>query len=241
MDLGPVMIRCEQVEKKFGPVRALRGITLQVEKGEVLGLFGHNGAGKSTLLRILANLLRPTSGTVTLDGAPLEQGGDSLKKKIGVISHQPFLYDHLTAFENLLFFGKLYDVADPRGRAGFLLHELKLFSRRNDQVRNFSRGMVQRLTIARALIHEPSILFMDEPFTGLDLDGCQYVESLFRKLHEEGRTLVLATHDVSAGYRLGTRLAILKEGKVDLLEPVSAVPLEEFRRVFAEKVKRIPD
>ena len=191
----------------------LDGLSLEIAAGTSLSLLGPNGAGKTTLLRILATLARPTSGRVEVNGLDA-RGRDqiAIRARIGVISHQTFLYDGLTARENLLFFARQYGVPDARGRAEGLLREFGLWERRDDRVGTFSRGMQQRLTIARAILHEPEILFLDEPFTGLDPAASRLLRALFERLRGSGRTLVMTTHSVAEGLALGDRWAILAGG-----------------------------
>ena len=206
-------MRAVYLVKEFGFRRVLDGLSLEVATGTSLALLGPNGAGKTTLLRILATLARPTSGRVEVNG--LDARGrhqTAIRARIGVISHQTFLYDGLTALENLTFFARQYGVADARERAGALLAEFGLWERRDDRTGTFSRGMQQRLTIARALLHDPEILFLDEPFTGLDPAASRLLRALLERLRGSGRTLVMTTHDVAEGLALGDRWAILAGG-----------------------------
>jgi len=206
-------VRAIGIVKEFGFRRVLDGVSIEIASGTSLSLLGPNGAGKTTLLRILATLARPTAGQVEVLG--MGAGGrhrGAIRGRIGVISHQTFLYDGLTGLENLLFYAGLYGVASPRERAEALLREFQLWERRDDRAGTYSRGMQQRLTIARALLHEPEILFLDEPFTGLDPAASRLLRALFERLRGSGRTLVMATHNVAEGLALGDRWAILAGG-----------------------------
>jgi heme exporter protein A len=206
-------VRAVGIVKEFGFRRVLDGVSLEVAAGTSLSLLGPNGAGKTTLLRILATLARPTSGRVEIQGLDVRGRHQiAIRARIGVISHQTFLYDGLTAWENLLFFAGQYGVHDARERAETLLREFGLWERRDDRTGTFSRGMQQRLTIARALLHDPEILFLDEPFTGLDPAASRLLRALFERLRGSGRTLVMTTHDVDEGLALGDRWAILADG-----------------------------
>ena len=172
------MIELRKLTKSFGSKYALRGVNLRVMPGESLVIFGPNGAGKSTLIRILSSLSRPTSGTVHIGGLDLATHADGIRRHLGVVSHAPLLYDSLTAEENLRFFAGLYGMSQPEPRITTLLGQVGLTTRRGDLVRTFSRGMVQRLAIARALLHDPQVLLLDEPDTGLDPQAAEMLHDL---------------------------------------------------------------
>ncbi len=175
---GTPMIELRKLTKSFGSKYALRGVDLRVMPGESLVIFGPNGAGKTTLIRILSSLSRPTSGTVHIGGLDLATHADGIRRYLGVVSHAPLLYDSLTAEENLRFFARLYAMTDPGPRIAAMLEQVGLANRRGDLVRTFSRGMVQRLAIARALLHDPVVLLLDEPDTGLDPQAAEMLHGL---------------------------------------------------------------
>jgi len=173
-----------------------------------------NGAGKTTLLRILATLSRPTSGAVKIGGHELPKGAEKARRSIGLVSHQTLLYGDLSAEENLRFYGRMYDVADLDARITQVLETVGLAHRRRDPVRTFSRGMQQRLAIARAVLHRPSLMLLDEPYTGLDQDAAARLEAVMSSVGTEGRTVVMTTHDLERGLAVADRVVILAKGRV---------------------------
>ena len=184
-------IEVRRLVKSFGHQVALRGVDLAVAEGEFLTLFGPNGAGKTTLLRIVASLTRPSAGTVLLRGQDLGKAAAALRRRIGLISHNPLLYGDLTAEENLRFFARLYDLAGGAARIDAVLEQVGLAIRRRDPVRTYSRGMVQRLAIARAILHDPDIMLLDEPYTGLDQDASAMLDAVLKQIAAQGRTVVM--------------------------------------------------
>ncbi len=208
------MIRLNGVVHQFGLNPVLRGVNLDVAEGEFVTLVGRNGAGKSTLLRIVSTLLRPTGGEVTVGGWPLPAQADRVREHIGLVSHQALLYRDLTAAENLAFFADIYDLDDAEERVYNALRKVGLFARQRDPVGTFSRGMVQRLTIARATLHEPEVLLLDEPYTGLDQEASRLLDNLLREESSRGRTILMITHDLGHGLGLADRLAILHRGRI---------------------------
>ncbi len=208
------MIRLQGLVKRYGMNLVLRGVDLQVSAGEFVTLVGANGAGKSTLMRIVATLLRPTAGEVRIGGWALPQQAGRVRQHIGLVSHHSLLYGDLTAVENLMFFARLYRLDDQEERVMAALRKVGLYARQRDPVSTFSRGMVQRLTIARATLHEPDILLLDEPYTGLDQDATRLLDDLLRREHENGRSILMITHDLSHGLNLCDRIAILNRGKI---------------------------
>lgn len=207
-------ISVKNLVKTFGTFYALRDISLQIAPGECVTIFGPNGAGKTTFLRILAAISRPSKGEILIDGQPLREATLAHHRRLGVIGHQSFLYDDLTAAENLLFYAKLYDVTPAARRVDEVLAEVGLRQRAHDRVRTFSRGMQQRLTIARAMLHQPSLLFLDEPYTGLDQHAASMLTGWLQKLRSERRTILLITHDLEQGFALADRLVIFLRGQV---------------------------
>jgi heme exporter protein A len=199
--------------KRFGHVRALRGVDFALGTGESLAVFGPNGAGKTTLLRILAGLLKPDGGAVRFGGEELVRGNAAHRRRVGLISHHSLLYDGLTAAENLVFYARLYSVAEPRDAAARALAGVGLAARAADPVGTFSRGMVQRLAIARALLHDPDVMLLDEPFSGLDQGAAATLRELLGRLRAERRTMVLVTHNIDEGLELATHVAIQVAGR----------------------------
>jgi heme exporter protein A len=196
----------------------LNRIDLNLSAGDYVALLGANGAGKSTLLRTLAMLLFPTEGRLELFGRPAHRsaGAAAIRGRIGMIGHQAMLYRDLSVRENLLFFGRLYGVHAVDDRAEQLLEQVGLADRAEDPVKTFSRGMVQRAAIARALMHDPDLLLSDEPFSGLDAPSTLAVEALFATLHAAGKTLVMANHDIAQSLGQAQRVVVLRRGKVAL-------------------------
>jgi heme exporter protein A len=208
------MISVRNLVKTFGVKPVLRGLDFQVERGEFVALVGPNGAGKTTFLRILASLSKPNMGDVRLDGYGLPAQASIVRRRLGVLSHQPLLYGDLTAEENLRFYGRMYSVPDLKRRIDEVLAMVGLRARRRDLVRGFSRGMQQRLSIARAILHHPDILLFDEPHTGLDQDAAGMLDGLLREITGRGRTVVMTSHDLSRAADLASRLDILTKGKI---------------------------
>ncbi len=210
------MIEATNVVKVFGMRPVLRGVTLSVARGEFLALFGPNGAGKTTLLRILATLSRATGGKVTIGGCPLPDQAQAARGLIGLVSHQPLLYGDLSAAENLQFYGRMYGLrrAEREARIEEVLKAVNLRRRAADRVRTFSRGMLQRLGIARAILHDPPVLLLDEPYTGLDQDSAQALDGVLRAVALRGRTILMTTHDIERGLALADQAAILSKGVI---------------------------
>lgn len=208
------MIEARKVVKRFGPKPVLRGVDFLVDRGEFVVLVGPNGAGKTTFLRILASLARPNLGELHVAGFVLPAQAADVRRSIGVLSHQPLLYGDLTAEENLRFYGKLYAVQNLEARIRDTLRMVGLQRRRHDLVRSFSRGMQQRLAIARATMHEPELLLFDEPHTGLDPDAAAMLDGLLREVAQHGRTIVMTSHDLQRASDLATRVDILSGGKI---------------------------
>jgi heme exporter protein A len=229
-------VEVKNLVKTFGAFYALRGISLQIAAGECLAIFGPNGAGKTTFLRILSAISRPTSGEILFEGQALREAMFSIRRRLGVIGHQSFLYDDLTAEENLLFYARLYDVPRPAERIREILHDVGLRERARDRVRNFSRGMQQRLSIARAMLHDPTLLFLDEPYTGLDQHAASMLTTWLSKLRSERRTILLVTHDLEQGLALADRVVIFLRGKVAWEKPASEIDQPMMRQVYFDLV-----
>jgi len=226
------IIEIKDLEKVFGHKKALRGVNLKIYEGEFLSLFGPNGAGKTTLLKSIATILRPTRGKIYFRGEPLDDDSLVLRESIGLVSHNSLLYDDLTAYENLLFYARMYGVNDHRERINYLLHQVGLYHRKDDTVRTFSRGMLQRLAIARAILHDPPILLLDEPYTGLDAQAARILDELIENLKDGKRTFIMTSHDLDKGFEHATRLAILFYGEVVFDRRKEETSIEEFEGEF---------
>jgi heme exporter protein A len=207
-------VRAVSLGKALDDRAILQGIDLEIRAGEFVAVLGANGAGKSTLLRLLATLTHASSGELHLFGRRVTTDCRELRARIGLIGHQSMLYRDLTARENLEFFGRLYDVPDAASRAARLLEVMGLSDRADDPVKTFSRGMVQRVAIARALVHDPDLILADEPFDGLDAPSVAATEELLRRLHENGKTVVLVNHDIAQSLKVARRIVVLSRGRL---------------------------
>ncbi|HET8655921.1 MAG TPA: ABC transporter ATP-binding protein [Longimicrobiaceae bacterium] len=235
MTAAPVL-EARAVEKWYGVHPAVRRVDFSLAGGEFLTLFGPNGAGKSTLLRLLSGTLRPTRGEVHLNGQPLQYGDPEWRARIGVLSHQSFLYGQLTAEENLRLYGRLYGLPDLPGRIEGRLREVGLWERRADAARGFSRGMIQRLALARTLLHDPEVVLLDEPYTGLDPHAARVLRGVLEQLKDGRRTVLLVTHNLSQGLELADRVAVQVGGRWISDEPRAAVDAARFEHVYTERV-----
>lgn len=208
------MITVKKLVKRFGLKTVLRGVDFEVQPGEFVALLGPNGAGKTTFLRILASLSRPSVGHVTIAGYQLPNQAAQVRARLGVVSHLPLLYGDLTAEENLSFYARMYNIANPQARITEVLDMVGLENRRRDLVRTFSRGMQQRLAIGRAVLHDPDVVLFDEPYTGLDQDASTMLDEVLKTVAAKGRTVVMTSHDLARAEDLATRFDILSRGVI---------------------------
>lgn len=228
-------IKTKKLSKVFGNRRAVDNVSIEVPQGAFLSIFGPNGAGKTTLLRVLSTLSRATSGSATLMGVDLKEDPDKARDHIGLISHNSMLYPDLTAEQNLMIYARLYGVVDPEARVLELLEAVELKHRRLDVVRTFSRGMTQRLSIARALIHDPDVVFLDEPYSGLDPHAVEIFDDLIDQ-QREGRAFVMVSHDLQKGFAMCTHALVLAKGKVVAFDEKDAFDFDEFSTLYRSTV-----
>ena len=228
---GDDAIVLEGAAKRFGTHTALHPTNLVIPHGQAVLLVGTNGAGKSTLLRLVAGLCRPSEGKVKINGCDPQRTPEA-RAEIGLLSHQTLLYDELTARENLRFFAQLYGLDSPDERLAMALAAVGLNERLDQRVGSFSRGMKQRLAIARAILHGPSILLLDEPFTGLDFSASAALHRLVCRLRQEGRTCILVTHRLDEAKGLVDRLLVIERGQWRLDQVLTEDP-DQLRRICA--------
>jgi heme exporter protein A len=232
--LSEPTIRVAGLEKSYGPVPALRGIDFDVAAGETIAVLGPNGAGKSTLLRLLAGLTRPSAGRLEVGGASDDRR--RARSRIGLIGHETFLYPALTARENLIFAGNLYGLPDPEARADRLLAEQKLEHAAHRPIKQFSRGMAQRVSIARGLLHDPPILLLDEPFTGLDHSAATQLSEKLRAIRDGGKTVVLVSHDLPRSAAIANKAIVLVRGQVAHRSVLSSDQLPQLEHAYRQAV-----
>jgi heme exporter protein A len=230
-------IEVRHLRKAFGTLKAVDGIDFELKQGEFLTVFGPNGAGKTTLIKILSGLTQPSSGTAKVAGFDVTEGRPEMRKEIGVISHSTALYADLTPLENLMFFARMHGLEQPEDKALKVIEEVGLSRRRNDRVRTFSRGMLQRLSIARAVLHDPAILFLDEPFTGLDLHATNVLKEHLQRLHDRRRTILMTTHDISCGLEMCDKVALQVQGKFAFLKNIADVDRGQFELMYFDAVR----
>jgi len=204
------MIEIENLTKEFNGNVAVDRLTLQIPAGEIFGFLGPNGAGKTTTVRMLTTLIAPTSGRASLMGFTVGKDDREIRRRVGLLTETPGMYDRLSAWKNLTIYARLYEVADVNGQVEKYLRMLGLWDRRHDAAGTFSKGMKQKLAIARALLHEPPILFLDEPTAGLDPEASRMVRDFINELRGEGRTIFLCTHNLDEADRLCDRIAVIK-------------------------------
>lgn len=205
--------------KKSEDITAVQALTLAIPKGEVFGFLGPNGAGKTTTIRMLTSLIAPTSGTARINGFQVGVDDTEVRRSVGILTESPGLYERLSAYRNLSIYANLYDVEDVDAQVSKYLHMLGLWSRRDEPAGSFSKGMRQKLAIARALLHEPKVLFLDEPTSGLDPEASRLVRSFIEGLRGEGRTIFLCTHNLTEADRLCDRIGIFKSHLIEVDTP----------------------
>lgn len=231
---GAAAIRVEGLYKGFGGPPVLRGVDLEVAWGATLAIFGANGSGKTTLLRLLATLSKPDRGSVSIAGLETRRSASSIRRLIGVVAHHPMLYRNMTCEENLAFFGRMYGLENVGERVASVLNQVGLESRRNQRVRTLSHGMQKRLAMARAVLHDPPILMMDEPESGLDQVALEDMKSLRQTNSGRQRTIIAATHNVEWGLSWGEKVAVLRSGGIAYEAPRDGLNEAEFRRTYGE-------
>lgn len=232
---GPApLISVRGVVKRYGRKAVLRGVDLAVEAGAVVALLGPNGAGKSTLMRVISGLAKPDRGDVYLGGATFRQAGDELRRYIGLVGHAPLLYDNLSGYENLQFFAAMYDMQDPAARIEWGLRTVGLWTRRRDPVRSYSRGMAQRLAIARAILHNPPVLLLDEPDTGLDQAGAELLHALIQSLGASNRAIIFSTHNLERALAWSHTVCILQNGTIAYASPAQELDLPGLHAAYAD-------
>lgn len=232
---APALIQVRGLVKTYGLLPVLRGLNLDIQRGESVALLGANGSGKSTLMRLICALGKPTSGQITVGGWELPREAAAVRAQIGMVAHKPLLYENLTAIENLRFFARLYNVPESEARCAVMLERVGLTKRAGDLVRTFSRGMLQRLAIARALLHEPEVLLFDEPHTGLDQEAAAMLDAVVVDQRASGRTVLMATHELERAARLSSRVVILARGAVSADVPSDGMTGAELAALYAAK------
>lgn len=243
------VIRTVGLSKRFGALTALQDLDLQVGRGEIYGFLGPNGAGKTTTVLLLLGLLRPSAGSVYLFGQPMRPGDATMRHRVGVVPEQPYLYPHMTAQEYLDWFADLYGVPHRKDRTAQLLDAVSLFDRRHSRLREFSRGMQQKIGLARALLHDPELLLLDEPTSGLDPSSAKQVRDLLLDLKRRGKTILISSHILSEVERTADRVAILVKGRLQAqdtvehliqeVQPDAVVEIELLAVVPAELLERL--
>ena len=218
--------------KSFGPRTALAGVDLAIDYGESVTIVGPNGAGKTTLLRVLGTLSRPTFGTLTVAGLNPSRHGEEIRRSLGFISHRTLLYDDLTAEQNLRFYARMYDLPRDARRVDDLLEQLGLSARRHDLVQTYSRGMKQRLSVARAVLHSPRLLLLDEPYTGLDPQAAELLSALLEELVDSGCAILLTTHRLDRAPNAGDRVVILHQGRIVYEAERATLSREPFSDIY---------
>jgi len=228
-------VEVRDLTRTFGVRKALDGVDFDLPRGAFLSIFGPNGAGKTTLIKVLTTLTVPSKGSARVLDLDVVEDAVELRSRIGLISHNPLLYPDLSAEENLQFFSDMYGVPDVDARVRELLVAVELDHRRLDLVRTFSRGMLQRLSIARALLHRPEVLFLDEPYSGLDPHAVDILDSLIAQVRED-HTFVMISHDLNKGLELCSHALILAKGKVVLNAPRAEIDDSEFKEIYSSTV-----
>lgn len=221
------MITMEGLTKSFGPHRALRSIDLTIDSGKCLAVIGPNGAGKTTLIKVLSTIIRPTNGTAILAGFDIINDAIQVRRQIGVISHQPLLYQNLTAYENLKFYAKMYEVSNMEKRINEITDQIGLADRLHRQVSTLSRGMQQRFSIVRALLHDPPVLLLDEPETGLDQNATNILRDLLKEMIGKNHTVLMTSHNLQWCLQLADQVVILHRGKLAYQESAEHLDLAE--------------
>lgn len=232
---GSYAIECSGLTKAFGTRKAVDGVSFALPTGSFLSVFGPNGAGKTTLLRMIATLNKPSSGNLWVDGVDVRKEPDAVRARLGLISHNAMLYPDLTAEENLLLYAKLYGVQEPESRVLELLDAVGLKHRRRDLVRTFSRGMTQRVAIARALVNDPSVVLLDEPYSGLDPHAIDIFDELLESVREQ-RTFLMVSHDLEKGYAMADHVLVMAKGSVVSFSEKECLDPDAFRKLYKETV-----
>jgi heme exporter protein A len=233
---SPPLLEARELVRTYGPVQAVDGISFRLALGELLVVLGPNGAGKTTLLGMLAGTLRPTRGDILLRGELRDPSATAWRGELGVLSHRTFLYQALSARENLRFWGRLHGVEGLADRVEDRLAEVGLAPHGDRMVREFSRGMRQRLALARTLLHDPALVLLDEPFTGLDLHAATLLREVLERLRDGNRSVVLVTHQLLEGLSLADRVAIQARGRFAFLGTRHELPRGEEERFYRERV-----
>ena len=230
---GPPIVEVAELTRAFGTRRALAGVTFSLGRGECLALFGPNGAGKTTLLRVLAGLLRPSSGSARVSGIQLP-GGALARSRVGLISHRTMLYEALSPRENVSFAARLYGVRDVNARVEDSLRRMSMLERGDAPVRSLSRGMQQRVSIARAMVHTPQLVLADEPYSGLDDGGGRALTSLLGELRSAGTAIIVVTHNLAEGLSLATHAAVMQRGRFVRYDPADRIDATAYSTTYRE-------
>ena len=230
---SPPIVEAAELTRAFGSRIAVAGVTFSIAAGECLALFGPNGAGKTTLLRVLAGLLKPTSGSARVSGIPLP-GGPLARARVGLISHHTMLYDALSPRENVSFAARLYGIRSPSERVDDVLQRMSMLERADAPVRSLSRGMQQRVSIARAMVHSPQIVLADEPYSGLDDSGARALTALLRELLSAGTSIIIVTHNLLEGLSLATHAAVMHRGKFIRYDAADRIDAASYSTLYRE-------
>lgn len=231
-------LQISHIYKQYGYVDILKDVNISVSGGELLVIIGPNGAGKSTLLKILSTQIRPTKGDLFYNNMSVYKNLNDYKKQLSYVSHKTFLYDELSAYQNLQFFATLYNIIEPEKKIYELLEFFELKSRKNDPVKYYSRGMQQKLSLARAMLNNPQFIYLDEPYTGLDSKAEKMLNTLILKKHAEQSIILLVTHDVEKSFELATKFVILKKGMLYYFGDKKDISLSEIKKIYMSALEQ---
>src|SRR5712671_4411251 len=232
---GTPIVEASELTRAFGSRKAVAGVTFSLAPTECLAVFGPNGAGKTTLLRLLAGLLKPSSGSARLAGIPLP-GGTLARSRVGLISHHTMLYEALSARENVSFAAHLYGIRDARVRVEDSLRRMSMLERADAPVRSLSRGMQQRVSIARAMVHAPQLVLADEPYSGLDESGARSLTALLQELRSAGTAIIIVTHNLAEGLSLATHAAVMQREKFVRYDAAHRLDASSYATTYRESL-----